>query len=167
MALPVPLVRVRNLYITRTKFMLDGMGFAMLACHWDPRLPPDPPDYVVGVDDWDRGDAAAVTHILYRIIEKDDDQLPDDDRDLILEDDTQHESDWFTYVADPTIRYRDVVFPADTGQSTITNLGASSRRHAVDMPNVPDVDATTKCYWVTAWLGVDADNILIGYDATP
>ena len=77
-----------------------------------------------------------VTHILYRIIERDEDTLPDDARDAIFADVIQREDDWYDYV-DPdgiimNIRYRDFVFPAVNGtDATITNPTSIERQHAV------------------------------------
>ena len=48
----------------------------------------------------------------------------------------------------------------------MTQRGAGM--HTIMLPTMGwGIDATTKCYWVMAWLGVDTDSILAGYDTTP
>ena len=173
MALPVVIIRITSGEI-QTRFKPDGTGFATLVSYWSSRSPLDPPNILTGGALWALGDATFVTHILYRIVERDEDTLPDDVRDAILTDTTQREDDWYDYV-DPdgiimNIRYRDFVFPAVNGtDATITNTTSIERQHAV-IPMMSDglvLDAKTQCYWITAWLGLDADNILTGYDTTP
>ena len=56
----------------------------------------------------------------------------------------------------------DRVYPLTAG---VTEVG-DTKTHVVMMPNLPAMDATVNCYWVMAWLGVDDNDILVGYDAT-
>ena len=89
--------------------------------------------------------------------------LPDSIRALILEDTVQRESAWELAQGTTDFYYQDVVFSGG-------DVDASTGRHEALMPTMDTrwaIDATTKCYWVTAWLGVDADNILIGYVVPP
>ena len=110
-------------------------------------------------DHYREGDEGAVTHILYRVIENrattNTDQISDAIRDAILADTTQRTSGIERYLT-TTYYYQDVVY-------AVTEDG----RHEQDMPAPTGIDATTRCYWVTAWLGVDDENILAGYDTTP
>ena len=166
MALPVPLVVNDHSVVARTKFQANGMGFAQFVATWPTNAPPDPPDVAnsgAANDPWRYGDASAVTHILYRVIENRTDPavnvLPDDVRDAILADIVQR-SDW-AQQGTTDFWYRDLV-------DGVTTAERGAGRHTVLMPTAGwDIDATVKCYWVVAWLGLDADNIIAGYDTTP
>ena len=163
MALPIPaIISAQTAGSERTKFALDGTSFTFLVAEWPTVLPPDPPDIVDDVantDRYEQGDYKNITHILYRIIEKDDDDdLDDDDRNAVLVDISQYDNpmSWEPYSG--TIRYTDRVFE-------LVDADRAAGRHVATMPPVV-VDAKTKCYWVTAWLGVDDNDILRGYDLT-
>ena len=163
MALPVPvIVSDQSVGANRTKFMANGMGFDRFVATWPVALPPDPPDIDdsgTDADPWRQGDNAAVTHILYRVIENRarpvaSAVLPDGIRDLILADPVQYETGWHRHPA-TDFWYQDTVLP-------VTEQG----RHEEMTPTADTrwaVNATVNCYWVAAWLGVDAENILVGY----
>ena len=134
------------------------------------------------------GDDAAATHIMYRIIEgresgnseadmptlrgapRDTDELEDlfglgpatwatqAHRDLVA----GMETGAAFVDVNPNVWFVDRVYPLTAG---VTEVG-DTKTHVVMMPNLPPMDATMNCYWVMAWLGVDADNILVGYDQT-
>ena len=59
------------------------------------------------------------------------------------------------------LRYADVIFSAS----------GSSGSHSIMMPgmaaNMPEINANMACYWIMAWLGIDPESILAGYDLTP
>ena len=164
MALPVPIiVSDQSVGTDRTKFMVNGMGFDRFVATWPTDIPASPPEYTETVPRWRQGDNAAVTHILYRVIENRarpvaSAVLPDGIRDLILADPVQYETGWHRHPA-TDFWYQDTVL-------LVTEQG----RHEEMMPTADArwvVDATLNCYWVAAWLGVDANDILVGYNATP
>ena len=160
MALPIPHILLDPTETERTKFTPSGSEFQFLVAIWPTTPPPDPPEYDIANDRYREGDNAAVSHILYRVIENratvDTDVLLDATRDAILADAVQRPG-WQQYLT--TFYYRDVVLPiADPA------IG----KHVGMMPTTGwGIDATTRCYWVVAWLGRDSDNILTGYDLTP
>ncbi len=160
MALPIPTIYLDMTEPIRTKFALDGASFAFLVAEWPIILPPDPPDIVdnAAPDRYEEGDFNAITHILYRIIEDRETpartMLPTDVHNSIVADTTQDETQW-TQQGATDFWYQDRVY-------SISDAQKAAGKHTATMPNLV-VDAKTKCYWVTAWLGVDADNILVGY----
>ena len=155
MALPVPIIQTDSSLPAYTKFMSNGTGFAFLASAWSVAIPPTPPQYIPTEDDWFKGDRFVVGRILYRIIQNDDDSIPPDDLMTILSDPNQR-SDWHIYGGTENLRYIDRVYDVD-------DAGNSAGEHSVMMPDIPEVDAATKCYWVTAWLGLITGDILAGY----
>ena len=157
MALPVPIIQTDSSLPAYTKFMSNGMGFAFLASAWSVAIPPTPPQYIPTEDDWFKGDSFVVGRILYRIIQNDDDSIPPDDLMTILGDPNQR-SDWHIYGGTENLRYIDRVY--DVGV-----VDRANGEHSVMMPDIPEVDAATKCYWVTAWLGLATGDILAGYAA--
>ena len=160
MALPVPHILIDPTETQRTKFMPDGSGFQFLVATWPTDRPPVPRDVLdsgTANDPYRQGDNAAVSHILYRVIENratvDTDVLPDATRDAILADAVQRPGGQQHLTT--TFHYRDVVLDM-TGQAPGKHVGM--------MPTTGwGIDATTRCYWVVAWLGIDSDNILTGY----
>ena len=86
--------------------------------------------------------------------------LPNDVLSAIIDDTEQRETVWVEVQGMTDFRYQDAVFSG-------VDVDASTGRHSAMMPTLDGrwaIDATAKCYWVTAWLGKDAGSILIGYN---
>lgn len=165
MAIPVVEVVTDPSTADRTKFAQNGLSFAKLVAQWPTVLPPDPPDTMddmTATDRYEQGDNAKVTRILFRIIENrataNTDVLPDAIRDLILGDSVLRTGAWVQQ-GTTTFWYYDVVQPVRSAERL-------AGRASFDMPGVT-VNALTRCYWVTAWLGLTDVDFLLGYDNTP
>ena len=193
MALPVPSTVSDPTVVQRVKFMQDGSGFQFLVAEWPTNIPAADPTTTAGdgsLTDPNRyGDDAAATHIMYRIVEgrptltvpadtpsirgapRDTDELEDlfglgpatwatqAHRDRVAD----METGAMFVMVNPNVWFVDRVYPLTAG---VTEVG-DTKTHVVMMPNLPAMDATMNCYWVMAWLGVDDNDILVGYDQTP
>ena len=164
MALPVPLIVVDCDVSERTEFTRAGNGFAQFVAEWPTEIPPDPPDVVdsgVPSDPYRLGDNAPVSHILYRVIENRavpaSDSLPSSVLTAIVTD-TMQRVGWHQHES-TAFHYRDHVRP-------VTGVERAAGKQVALMPLMGeagwDIDSTTKCYWIVAWLGLDADSILVG-----
>ena len=167
MALPVPFIVIDPTIVQRTKFsttlgLLGAQPVLNLVSTWPEARPPDPPDLVddpAANDRYEQGDASAVTRVLYRVIERTDDQLTDAERDSINEDTLVREGNWQVLSAD--VRYRD--FIRDVA-GNVNGVGSGTVTHMAVCSPSDVLRPLTHCYWVLAVLGAADQDILIGWD---